>query len=230
MSFKIAVDYHSSETCPGVNFALHKKTYGRRMELNRKIADYNKITRSDVERRAMIWEEARTAAAEALNPSGQKQEKVLQIGVDSVSVSDPQDNPKFKLEVIRQIQDKAADLAAIEEKIRETELASFRPIYMDVYLHSVKGLQLEDDSALDYAQNMSKADKQRFYELAPSELIDEIFTELSKRIGMSEAEKQVFELPTTGGGPVEAKKTSTSAEPAAPANSTDIATAASPTS
>ncbi len=137
---------------------------------------------------------------------------------------EPEKNPRFQYEMLR-----ALDLRAIgdlDSKATALRLARLRPIYMDVYLHSVNDMEMEDGTPLKYMSSMSDADKDAFYKAAPGELIDEIFLVLSDKISMTEEERANFDLPTTG-SPAVAGKTAeaTSAPPARPADSTETATA-----
>lgn len=205
---RLTTTLHPSTTCEGAQFKLFPKTYGRKMELDRRIAEYNQSQRSLFNKRAQLLEEARTKASEILGLN--RSEAILKVDASGTpDRQDPQDTPKFQAEMLRQLdQEQTYQLG---DKIESNKLAHLRPIYMAVYLYQVQGIETEDGTPVDYRENMSQLDKDRFYQEAPADLIDEIFEVLSDRIAMTEAERANFGLPTTGGAAVAGSTPSTTA-------------------
>lgn len=242
MSFKTSTTTHNSETCPGVKFKLYMKTYGMKLKLDRQLSDYNQSIRGLAEERTALLEEAKIKANAVLGISSPRAESVIQINratsddgtqkqvADMTSV---EDSPAFRREMMRQVD--MVSLARIDDRTNEIHTAELRPIYMDVYLHSVDDLETEDGIPIRYKAAMAKSDKQLFFEQAPSVLIDEIFSTIDKEIGLNGIERANFGLPTTGGAAVvPAKKdptplVDTTVKPAEPENSTSSESAESPT-
>ena len=208
MAFKLTTTNHDSTVCPGVTFKLFRKTYGRRMELDKLVSEYNQNIRGLAEKRTMLLEQARAKAIEVLGgtQASVRHESVIKISkvkaddgttkqvADAV---DPQTLPGFQTELYRHVDWK--QITELDEQTQAIRLAQLRPIYMGVYLHSVNGLEAEDGTPIRYTANMGKADKDSFYQQAPAELIDEIFLTLDSEISLNEVERANFELPTTGG-------------------------------
>lgn len=187
---------------------------GKRIELDKKLAtEYNSLVRQYIDERALMFETARAKAMEVLGLDVKRPSTVIQISSvkkedgttgQAADQLDAQSSPHFQIEMYKHLD--FAKLADLDEKIKSVRQEKLRPIYMEVYLHSVKGLAVEEGELdgdaqyinVDYKFSMSAADKKRFYELAPYELIEEIFVELDKEITMSDLERANFELPTTG--------------------------------
>ena len=227
MAYKIGPTVHHSTTCEGVTYKLFRKIYGRRIELDTKLAEYNQQQRALLSQRAQLLEDARAKAAEILGTG--KSESVLQIGgpdAATASRTNPEDTAQFQSELLRHLDQ--AKTYQLGDAIESNRLRELRPIYMDVYLHSVTGIEDEDDTPIEYRANMSQADKKRFYEKAPAELIDEIFAQLSEAISMTEIERANFGLPITGGAAEIGTTPGTTATSASAENSGDLASAASP--
>lgn len=211
MPFKLQTSVHNSVNCPEVVFKLFPKTMGKRIELDKKLAvDYNSVIRKHLDDRALMFETARAKVMETLGLNTKKPSTIIQISsvkqedgttAQAADQVDVQTSPGFQVEMYKHLD--FAKLADLDERIKDIRQEKLRPIFMEVYLHSVKGLMIEegDDEefvTVDYKFSMSAADKDRFYRRAPYELIQEIFTEMDKEITMSEQERANFELPTTG--------------------------------
>lgn len=220
MPFKLQTSVHPSVSCPEVVFKLFPKTMGKRIELDKKLAtEYNSLVRQHIDERSLMFETARAKAMEVLGLNVSKPSTIIQISsvknddgttAQAADQIDAQSSPHFQIEMYKHLD--FAKLAALDERIKSVRQEKLRPIYMEVYLHSVKGLMVEEGEdeeylTVDYKFSMSAVDKERFYKLAPYELIEEIFIELDKEITMSEIERANFELPTTGSAAVEAAKT-----------------------
>lgn len=209
MSFKLNTTNHDSTSCPGATFRIFRKTYGRKIDLDMRLAEYNQSMRDLGDKRQMLMESARLKAMEIIGgKTPKKVESVIQISqetgadgaavqkADMTGVSEPQNSPRFQYEMVRNLD--LRGIADLDEKATALRLTRLRPIYMDVYLHSVSDMEMEDGTPLHYMSSMSAADKERFYKEAPGELIDEVFTVLSDKISMTDEERANFGLPTTG--------------------------------
>ncbi|MCC6591608.1 MAG: hypothetical protein IT168_33285 [Bryobacterales bacterium] len=171
-----------SKTCQGVVFVIRKLTEGRRIELSLALAEtYDKLH--------LLRREAAKVATRA---------KSLLAEADAARIA----GDINKLAEINNHPDTLETIHAWK-KYYNFERDSIWPVYCKMLLHSVEGLEVDDNPA---PPEMAIKD-------GPPELYEEILAAVKKQLGLTEEEQGNSESPITSNALGDGRVTTTSAEP-----------------